>query len=125
MQLPFFKKKAKSSGRVGVSVTGDVMAVAHLEMRQGVPHLRQCQTVEIGSAREAGPALERLVKSMGLDGEQCSYVLDYQDYSMHLVEAPNLEPEELRVARFTRFCRQQLSIRPGDSRSAGARRHQH
>ena len=92
MQLPFFKKKAKSSGRVGVSVTGDVMAVAHLEMRQGVPHLRQCQTVEIGSAREAGPALERLVKSMGLDGEQCSYVLDYQDYSMHLVEAPNVEP---------------------------------
>ncbi len=98
MQLPFFKKKAKSSGRVGVSVTGDVMALAHLEMRQGVPHLRQCQTVEIGSAREAGPALERLVKSMGLDGEQCSYVLDYQDYSMHLVEAPNVEPEELRVA---------------------------
>lgn len=116
MQLPFFKKKAKSSGRVGVSVTGDVMAVAHL---------RQCQTVEIGSAREAGPALERLVKSMGLDGEQCSYVLDYQHYSMHLVEAPNVEPEELRVARCTRFCRQQLSIRPGDSRSAGARRHQH
>jgi hypothetical protein len=65
MQLPFFKKKAKSSGLVGVSVTGDVMAVAHLEM---------------------------LVKSMGLDGEQCSYVLDYQEYSMHLVEAPNVEP---------------------------------
>lgn len=98
MQLPFFKKKAKSAGRVGVTVFPDLLSVVHLEMRKGAPYLLQCKTVPLESEKEAGKALAKLVKDMGLEGEQCSYVLNPKDYSLHLVEAPNVEPEELRSA---------------------------
>ena len=98
MQLPFFKKKAKSAGRVGVTVFPDMLSVAHLEMRKGLPYLLQCETVPLESEKEAGKALAKLVKDMGLEDEQCSYVLNPKDYSLHLVEAPNVEPEELRSA---------------------------
>lgn len=98
MQLPFFKKKARSAGRVGVTVFPDLLSVVHLEMRKGVPYLLQCEAVPLESEKEAGKALSKLVKDMGLEGEQCSYVLNPKDYSLHLVEAPNVEPEELRSA---------------------------
>jgi len=98
MQLPFFTRKAKSTGRVGVSVMSGVLSVAHLDMGQDGPRLKQCRTIEVGSFRESASALARLVEDMHLAGEQCSFVLDFEDYSMHLVEAPNVEPDELRAA---------------------------
>ena len=98
MQLPFFKKKARSAGRVGVTVSPDLLTVVHLEMRKGVPYLLQCENVPLESEKDAPKALAKLVKDMGIEEEQCSYVLNPKDYSLHLVEAPNVEPEELRSA---------------------------
>ncbi len=96
MQL--FGKKAKSKGRVGLMINEDSIAIAYLESRRGEPRLISCQNLALESAGSAGKMLEKLVKQMNLEGEQCSYVLNPKDYNLHLVEAPNVEPEELRSA---------------------------
>ncbi len=58
MQLPFFKKKAKSTGRAGVTVFPDLLAVVHLEMRNSLPYLLQCETGPLALEKEAGEVLE-------------------------------------------------------------------
>ncbi|MEX2470094.1 MAG: hypothetical protein WD396_10090 [Pseudohongiellaceae bacterium] len=96
MQL--FKRKARSSSRVGLAVHSDQLALAHVEQRAGEPWLRQCERVAIDSPKAAAKTLAKLVKELDLAGKQVSYVLNPADYGLHLVEAPNVEPEELRAA---------------------------
>ncbi|NKB33361.1 MAG: hypothetical protein GKR91_09710 [Pseudomonadales bacterium] len=96
--MQFFTKKAKSKGRVGLSVNSDRLAFVHMEVKDGIPHLLNCERIDLESEKEAGPALNKLVKELELEGTQCSYVLNPKDYNLHLVEAPNVEAEELRQA---------------------------
>lgn len=96
MQL--FKRKPKQRGRVGVACVPGKLAIAHLEQRQGKPHLLNCQVHDLESKDKQAELLHKCVKKMDLEDKQCSYVLSPDDYSLHLVEAPNVEPEELRSA---------------------------
>lgn len=96
--LDFLKKKKKSTGRVGLMVQSDQIVLAHMEQREGAPYLLNCERVEIDSPKAAPEALEELVNKLDLEGTQCSYVLNPKDYHLHLVEAPNVEPDELRAA---------------------------
>lgn len=96
--MQFFKKKAKSSSRVGLVVNADQLAVAHMGERDGEPYLIDCRRVTLPSEREVGKALAKLVKEMGLEDKQCSYVLNRKDYNLHLIEAPEVEDSELRAA---------------------------
>ena len=98
MIMQFFKKKAKSKGRVGLSINSERLAFVHMEEKEGVPHLLNCQRIALESGKKAGEALNKLVKDLALEGTQCSYVLSPKDYNLHVVEAPNVEPEELRQA---------------------------
>ncbi|MCG8414775.1 MAG: hypothetical protein MI746_11210 [Pseudomonadales bacterium] len=96
MQL--FKKKVKQQGRVGVTMVPGKLALAHLEQRDGAPHLLGCEVRNLESRDDLESELSKLVKEMDLAEKQCSYVLSPDEYSLHLVEAPNVEPEELRSA---------------------------
>lgn len=96
--MQFFKKKAKSNSRVGVVVSSDQLAIAHMGDRNGAPYLLDFERVSLQSEREAGKALSNLVKSMAIEGKQCSFVLNRKDYNLHLVEAPEVEASELRAA---------------------------
>ncbi len=96
MQL--FKKKAKKQGRVGVTIVPGKLALAHLEQRDGAPHLLGCEVRDLESRDGLESELSKLVKEMDLAEKQCSYVLSPDEYSLHLVEAPKVEPEELRSA---------------------------
>lgn len=96
--LDFFKKKAKSTGRVGLMVQADQLVLAHVEQRKGAPYLLHCERIELASIKDAPDALEKIVKDLDLEGTQCSYVLNPKDYHLHLVESPNVEPDELRSA---------------------------
>lgn len=96
--MQFFKKKAKSNSRVGVVVSSDQLAVAHMGERDGEPYLIDFERVALQSERDAGKALAKLVKELGIEGKQCSYVLNRKDYNLHLVEAPEVEASELRAA---------------------------
>jgi MSHA biogenesis protein MshI len=96
--MQFFKKKAKSNSRVGVLVSSDQLAVAWMGERDGAPHLIAFERVALQSEEDAGMALSKLVKSMKIEGKECSYVLNRKDYNLHLVEAPEVEASELRAA---------------------------
>lgn len=96
--MQFFKKKAKSNSRVGLVVNSDQLAVAHMGDRDGAPYLIDFERVALASERDAGKTLTKLVKDMGLEDKQCSYVLNRKDYNLHLVEAPEVEASELRAA---------------------------
>ena len=96
--MQFFSKKKKSSGRVGVVINPQTLALAHLEERGGDPWLLHCRQLPMESEQDVTKALANLVKEYELEGEQCSYVLNPADYNLHLVEAPNVEAKELRAA---------------------------
>ena len=96
--MQFFKKKAKSSSRVGVVVSSDQLAVAHMGERDGAPFLIGFERVVLKSERDAAKALAKMVKDLNLEDKQCSFVLNRKDYNLHLVEAPEVESSELRAA---------------------------
>ena len=76
----------------------DLLTLAHMETRGGAPFLNGVEKVALSSSKDAGVALAKLVKDMDLEGTQCSVVLNPKDYSLQLVESPNVEPDELRSA---------------------------
>jgi MSHA biogenesis protein MshI len=96
--LEFLKKKTKSTGRVGLMVQSDQLVLAYVEQRGGSPYLLNCKRIPLVSPKEAAAVLEDLVKEYEMEGTQCSFVLNPKDYNLHLVEAPNVEPDELRSA---------------------------
>lgn len=96
--VQLFNRKPKQQGRVGVACVPGKMAIAHLEQRQGTPHLINCKALDLESKEKQAELLSKWVKKMDLEDKQCSYVLSPDEYSLHLIEAPNVEPEELRSA---------------------------
>lgn len=96
--LQLFSKKPKSTGRVGLMIQPDLLTLAHMETRGGAPFLKGVAKVALSASKDAGPALAKLVKELGLEKTQCSVVLNPKDYSLQLIESPNVEPDELRSA---------------------------
>ena len=96
--MQFFGKKAKSASRIGIIAAGDKLAVAHVEERGGNPYLLNCERLALPSEKETGKVLAKVVKDMRIEGKHCSFVLNRKDYNLHLVEAPQVEPSELRAA---------------------------
>jgi MSHA biogenesis protein MshI len=76
----------------------DRLTLAYVETKGGAPFLNAVQQVNLSSSKDAGPALAKLVKELDIEGTQCSVVLNPKDYNLHLVEAPSVEPDELRSA---------------------------
>lgn len=83
---------------MGLSINSERLALVHMEDRKGKSHIVNCERVELESEKDAANALAKLVKDLGLEDIQCSYVLNPRDYNLHLVEAPNVEAAELRQA---------------------------
>lgn len=96
--IQFWKKKPVSTGRVGLSIGEDQIALAYMETKNGAPYLEECRVVELSSMKEAGKELKNIVEELELEEKQASYVLNPRDYNLHLVEAPKVEPAEMRSA---------------------------
>lgn len=94
----FSKKKQRTTGRIGITVGSERLSIALLQERQGKPYLVHCETTAIESQKGAGELLAKRVKTLGLQGQPCNYVLNRRDYSLHLIESPNVQPQELRQA---------------------------
>jgi len=77
----------------------DGIAVALIRREQGVPPcLEYCDHIAVAADRQIGDALSHLVKHKRLDTIACSSVIALDDYSLLLVEAPDVPPAELRAA---------------------------
>ena len=97
--LALFKKKLRTNGLVGIGLSDDGIAVARVIREEGVPPVLDACVFE--PATDVGArarALESVVKDHELDDTTCSIVLEVGSYSLMLVEAPDVPPEELRAA---------------------------
>ncbi|MEY4640548.1 MAG: hypothetical protein RLZZ227_542 [Pseudomonadota bacterium] len=93
-----FNKKKGKPGLIGVSLIDKELALAHVGIEAGQPALLMCEYFAVSSAQDAGKVLAEQAHSMGLERTRCNFVLAPDDYSLLLVEAPNVEPAELAAA---------------------------
>jgi MSHA biogenesis protein MshI len=93
-----FNKKKGKPGLIGLSLIDNELALAHIGIEAGLPALLLCESFELASAQQAGKVLADKAQSFGLEQTLCNFVLAPSDYSLLLVEAPNVEPAELAAA---------------------------
>jgi MSHA biogenesis protein MshI len=93
-----FNKKKGKPGLLGVSLNDNELALAHIGIEAGQPALLLCESFELASVQEAGKVLADKAHHHGLEQIRCNFVLAPDDYSLLLVEAPNVEPAELAAA---------------------------
>lgn len=101
--LAWFGNKKRAEGLVGLSINDQRIALAHITRKREDVFLQSCVREALSvsgrdgmkSARDRLPAL---VEELGLTGANCSCVLSPRDYNIYLVEAPEVEPDEMRSA---------------------------
>lgn len=101
--LAWFGNKKRAEGLVGLSINDQRIALAHITRKRDDVFLQNCVREALsGGARDglkaARDRLPALVEELGLAGVNCSCVLAPRDYNIYLVEAPEVEPDEMRSA---------------------------
>ncbi len=96
--MRWLKKQSREQSRVGIVLGADHVTLAHVENRQGRPHLLNCISAPSGAEKPAAEVLARLVSDLNLKGKLCNFVLASRDYHLHLIEAPVVDDSELRAA---------------------------
>ena len=100
--LKLFSRKQQSFGQVGLSVGEDRVLVAQVSRPASVaghrPFLEKCSRQALESGAQTREVVTALVDSMELAGADCNFVLSARDYNLYLIEAPAVEPAELRSA---------------------------
>ncbi len=93
-----FNKKKGKPGLLGVSLIDKELALAHVGNTAGQPALLTCEHVALAAPADGGKVLAEKTHSLGFEQTRCNFVLAPDDYSLLLVEAPNVEPAELASA---------------------------
>ena len=93
-----FKRSPKVMGLTGVAITPDGVCVAHIDRTEGAPALGVCDYKPYFNKEELADVLNALVATHGLKGAYCTTVMEPGSYTLHLVDAPNVEPAEMRAA---------------------------
>jgi len=96
--LQFFKRKAQAGGLTGVSFGQRHFAVANVTRDRDQLFLAQCVRHEFRNPQQLRESLIEQVQNLSLQGTPCNAVLAPRDYSLYLVEAPAVEPDEMRAA---------------------------
>ncbi len=97
--LDFFKKKLKKDARVAVCADDSAISVARVKREKDLPpSLEVCEVQEIENISIRDAELARLTKVYNLDEYTCLSALELGDYNLLLVEAPDVQPDELRAA---------------------------
>ena len=94
--LGLSKKKLAKDLLVSVCPNPQGIAVAGIRRGKEVPpSLELCA---FHSSEESGPDLKKLIKTQNLDRALCVSVMELGTYSVMQVEAPEVQPDELRAA---------------------------
>lgn len=95
--MSLFRASAKQKGIIGVQFSAEGVAFAHLTSGP-VPRLRHCEFIAATDQSSSEALLKERLERFGLQGRSCNLVLASDDYSLLLVEAPNVPEAELREA---------------------------
>jgi len=93
-----FKRSPKVMGLTGVGISPEGVCVTHVDRTEGTPALEVCDYKTYFNKEELAEVLRALVATHGLKGAHCTTVMEPGSYSLHLVDAPNVEPAEMRAA---------------------------
>ncbi|MDP1756630.1 MAG: hypothetical protein Q8L38_04170, partial [Pseudohongiella sp.] len=96
--LELFGRKKRVEGLVGLSVNDSRVSMAHIVRRRDELTLEHCARVALSDAAPLRESLARMVEEQGLANAACSCVLSPRDYNVYLVEAPQVEPDEISSA---------------------------
>ncbi|MBL1141733.1 MAG: pilus assembly protein PilM [Proteobacteria bacterium] len=97
--LDFFKKKLRKEARVAVCSDDNTISIARVRREKDLPpSLDVCEVQEIQNIAIRDAEIARLTKIYDLDQYTCLSSLEIGDYNLLLVEAPDVQPEELRAA---------------------------
>lgn len=97
--LDFFKKKLRKDARVAVCSDENTISIARVRREKDLaPSLDVCEVQEIQNISIRDSEIARLAQVYDLDQYTCLSALDIGDYNLLLVEAPDVQPEELRAA---------------------------
>ena len=92
-----FKKAARGASRIGISLNSAGFAVALVRREQGAkPSIEHCATHQ--AAGDIAPALKSVLEKLQATRAGASAVIDGDDYQVVQVEAPDVQPAELRAA---------------------------
>jgi MSHA biogenesis protein MshI len=97
--LSFLKRAPRVEGLVSVGFQSDAVSLAHIQRDKGLPprllgfSQKSCQ----GPAQQRA-ALAELVAGLGVHGAACVSVMEPGSYQLLQVEAPDVEPAELKAA---------------------------
>ncbi len=97
--LRFLSGRRGDKGLVGIEASSDGIALAHIvnNPRSGLS-LKRCEYLEISDAADKASVLSKKIAEFDLEGIQCNWVLQPANYSLLLIEAPNVPDEEVRDA---------------------------
>ncbi len=97
--LDFFKKKLKKGARVAVCTDESSISVARVRREKDLPPtLDICEVQDIENIAVRDAEIARLTNIYDLDQYHCISTLELGDYNLLLVEAPDVQPDELRAA---------------------------
>jgi MSHA biogenesis protein MshI len=97
--FPFSKNKRSVPGLTGIELRDDGVSIISVVREPGrVPRVTACDFIEWSSAGEQAKALARVAAERGLKRHRCATVLEPDEYSLLLTEAPDVPADELRSA---------------------------
>ena len=99
--MKLFRSRMRQRATTGVHITGEVMAIATVEHEPGrKPRLIQASSHDLSTPSDSSRAdSARVLRETLKSGRTpVSLVLDNEHYDLLLVEAPRVEPSELRAA---------------------------
>lgn len=96
--LELFGRKKRVEGVVGLSVNDSRIAMAHIVRGPDELMLERCLRETIDKPGGSKELLARMVAEQGLTKAMCNLVLSPRDYNVYLIEAPQVEPDEISSA---------------------------
>ena len=97
--LDLFKKSIRKDARVSVCLDDHAISVVRVRCDRDVPPFLECCDVQqIDNVSLQDAELARLINIHHLDNYECVSTLELGNYNLLLVEAPDVQPEELRAA---------------------------
>jgi MSHA biogenesis protein MshI len=93
----FKKKELKPEGVVGLACTEHAVAMSYGVMVDGQIHIKLCEYVSLAPSDQARHVKNWLQRHKLINAD-CHFVLNEDQYELQLLEAPQVEPSELREA---------------------------
>ena len=97
--LQLFKKSIRKDAQVAVCFDEHAISLARVRRDKDMPPmLDYCEVQQVDNLSLQGAELARLTNNHHLDNYECVSTLELGNYNLLLVEAPDVQPEELRAA---------------------------